>query len=143
MRPRRVTSLPSTACWTPCTVPLTKGATCSCDGAQPHPAGGGSRRGGRRSPCRQLPAIRSPCPELRRRRARGDPVAAPRAGARPARRAALGVLVRLREPGRSALLARGGVVALHAPVGARVSGHDHDLWSVARAALLVRDARAP
>src|SRR5690349_24936370 len=143
MRPRRVTSSPSTACWTPCTVPPTKGATCSCDGAQPHPAGGGSRRGGRRSPCRQLPAIRSPRLELRRRRARGDPRAPLRALRRSPRRAALGVLVRLREPGRGVVLAGGRAVALHAVIGPGLPGDDHRLRPLARAALLVRDTRPP
>src|SRR5438046_1744733 len=86
----------------------TKGATCSCDDADP------TSRGPRRARRRQLPPVPSPRRELSRRRTRGRPAASVRTRGRPARRVALGVLVRLRDPGRRALLARGGAVALHA-----------------------------
>src|SRR2546430_12789785 len=118
----------------------TKGATCSCDDADP--ASRGPRRVGRRSPRRQLSPVPFPRLELFRRRAGPDPAASLRTRARPARRAALGVLVRLRGPGRRAVLAGGGAVALHAAVGARVPGHDSALRTLARAAVLVGRARA-
>src|SRR5216117_3892313 len=118
----------------------TKGATCSCDDADP--TSRGPRRAGRRAPRRQLPPVPSPRRELSRRRTRGRPAASVRTRGRPARRVALGVLVRLRDPGRRALLARGGAVALHAAVGARLSRDDRALRRVACAALLVGRARA-
>src|SRR2546427_2940933 len=95
----------------------TKGATYSCDDADP--TSRGPRRVGRCSPRRQLPPVPSPRRELSRRRTGGRPAASVRTRERPARRVALGVLVRLRDPGRRALLAPGGGVALHAPVLAR------------------------
>src|SRR3989442_8027408 len=112
----------------------TKGATCSCDDADP--ASRGPRRAGRRSPRRQLPPVPSPRLELPRPRTGGRPAASLRKGARPAWCVALGVLVRLRDPGRRALLARGGAVALHPPVGARLSRYDPALPPLAPAALL-------
>ena len=118
----------------------TKGATCSCDDADP--TSRGPRRVGRRSPRRQLPPVPSPRRELSRRRTGGRPTASVRTRGRRARRVALGVLVRLRDPGRRALLARGGAVALHAAVGARLSRDDRALRRVACAALLVGRPRA-
>src|SRR2546429_2351820 len=94
----------------------TKGATYSCDDADP--TSRGPRRVGRRSPRRQLPPVPSPRRELSRRRTGGRPTASVRTRGRRARRVTLGVLVRLRGPGRRALLARGGAVAPHAAVGA-------------------------
>src|SRR6266704_1677025 len=114
----------------------TKGATCSCDDADP------TSRGPRRAPRRQLPPVPSPRRELSRRRTRGRPAASVRTRGRPAQRVALGVLVRLRDPGRRALLAGRGAVALHAAVGARLSRDDRALRRVACAALLVGRPRA-
>src|SRR5256885_7688639 len=118
----------------------TKGATYSCDDADP--TSRGPRRVGRRSPRRQLPPVPSPRRELSRRRTGGRPTASVRTRGRRARRVTLGVLVRLRDPGRRALLARGGAVALHAAVGARLSRDDRALRRVACAALLVGRPRA-
>src|SRR2546423_14918224 len=97
----------------------TKGATYSCDDADP--TSGGPRRVGRRSPRRQLPPVPSPRRELSRRRTGGRPTASGRTRGRRARRGALGGLVRLRDPGRRALLAPRGAVALSPPVGAPVA----------------------
>src|SRR2546430_5758554 len=118
----------------------TKGATCSCDDADP--AGCGPRRVGCPSPRRQLSPIPFSGLELSRRRTGRRLAASVRARERPARRVALGVLVRLRGPGRRAVLAGGRPVALHAALGARVPGHDRHLRVVARAAVLAGRAGA-
>src|SRR5258705_10322969 len=97
----------------------TKGATCSCDDADP--ASRGPRRAGRRSARRQLPPVPSPHLELPRPHTGGRPAASVRERARRARRDALGGLVRLRDPGRRALLARRGAVAFYAAVCAPLS----------------------
>ena len=61
----------------------------------------------------------------------------------PARRVALGIRVRVRDPGCGLVLAGGRAVAFHPNVGPRLPRHDRDLWIVARAAVLVRAAGAP
>src|SRR3989441_7952806 len=118
----------------------TKGATCCCDDA--NPASRGPRRAGRRTPCRQLPPVPSPCLELPGRRAGGGAAASVRRRAQPARRVALGILVLVCGSRCRALLAGGGTGALYAAVGARLSGYDRDLRPVERAALLAGHPRA-
>src|SRR2546423_12508992 len=112
----------------------TKGATYSCDDADP--TSGGPRRVGRRSPRRQLPPVPSPRRELSRRRTGGRPTSSVRTRGRRARRVALGGLVRVCDPGRAAFLTRGGAVAPHAPVGAPVARADRGVARLAWAALL-------
>src|SRR5216683_1655490 len=119
----------------------TKGATWSCDDADP--AGRGPRRPGRGPPRRLLPPVPPSRPELPRPGTGGRSAAPVRKRARPARRVALGLLVRFRDSGRRAVLARGGAVALHTAVGARLSRHDRAVRRMARAALLACGARAP
>src|SRR5256712_13875742 len=97
----------------------TKGATYSCDDADP--TSRGPRRVGRRSPRRQLPPVPSPRRELSRRRTGGRPTASGRTRGRRARRVAPGGLGRLRDPGGPALLAPGGAVGLLPAVGAPLS----------------------
>src|SRR5438876_144890 len=133
---RRATSSHCTACWMPSIARPTKGATCSCD--EPDPAGRDPRRVGRRSPRCQLSSVPTPSLERSRRRAGGRPAAPVRRRARSARRVALGVLVRLRDPGRRAVLAGGRAVALHAAVGTRLPRHHRDLRSVVRPDVPVR-----
>src|SRR5438046_125563 len=129
----RATNSHCTACWKPYTARPTKGATCSCD----------ARRARRPAARRQLSAVPSPVPQLRGDRAGGG--TAPPAGTAPghARRVALGILVRVRDAGRRAVLARGRPVALHALFGARVPRNDRAIRPVARAALLARGPRTP
>src|SRR2546430_16402158 len=107
----------------------TKGATYSCDDADP--TSRGPRRVGRRSPRRQLPPVPSPRRELSRRRTGGCPTASVPTPGRRARGVAVGGLVRLRDPGRRALLARGGAVALFPAVGRPLCSGSCDLLLVA------------
>src|SRR3989449_9768601 len=112
----------------------TKGATYSCDDADP--TSRGPRRVGRRSPRRQLPPVPSPRRELSRRRTGGRPTAAGRTRGGRARGVGLGGLGRVRDPGGRALLAPGGGVGLYAAVGAPVSRRGPGPLGVGLAGLL-------
>src|SRR4029077_6170923 len=138
---RRATSSHYTAYWMPSIARPTKGATCSCDDADP--AGRGPRSLGRRSPRRQLPTVPSPRRELPRPGTGGRFAAPVRKRARRAWRAALGFLVRVRDSGRGVVLARGRAVALHTAGGAALSRPDRAVRRMARAPLLAGRARAP
>src|SRR3989442_13196686 len=111
----------------------TKGATWSCDDADP--AGRGARRPGRRPPRRQLPPVPPSRPELPRPGTGGRSAAPGRKRARPARRVALGVLGRFRDSGRRAVLARGGAGGLHTAFGARLLFPRSAVRALARAGL--------
>src|SRR5207249_1564876 len=139
--PRRAAaSSPCIGPWRPPTARRTKGATCCCERSVP--AGGAPHRAGRGAARAELPAVPSAGPQLRRPRAGGRAAARARAGARPPRGAARGVLVRLPVTGPGPVLAGRRLVALHPAVRPRVPGDHLHLRPVACGAVLARGAGA-